>query len=72
MERKISEPIFPRIIDKTDITVFFDVVERLEYLLNPKYDSDQFCTITHILGKRIYKKQKNLISKCVIILTPKE
>lgn len=71
MEGKISKSIFLRIIDKTGITVFFDVVERLEYLLNPKYDSDKFCNIM-LLGKRIYKKQKNLISKCVIILTPKE
>lgn len=57
MEGRISKSIFLRIINKTGITVFFDVVEKLEYLLNPKYDSEKFCNIM-LLGKKIYKKQK--------------
>lgn len=57
MEGKISKSIFLRIINKTGITVFFDVVEKLEYLLNPKYNSEKFCNIM-LLGKKIYKKQK--------------
>jgi len=57
MEGKISKSIFLRIINKTGITVFFDVVEKLEYLLNPKYDHEKFYNIM-LLGKNIYKKQK--------------
>ncbi len=57
MEGKISRSIFLRIINKSGIVLFFDVVEKLEYFTNPDYDSHKFYHIMLLAGE-IYTKQK--------------
>lgn len=57
LEGKISREIFRRIVNKSALTLLFDVVEPMEWYLNEDYDYTKFYKIMLIAGD-IYQEQK--------------
>ncbi len=61
MQGKISRSVFRCIVDKYGLPIFFEVVEKMEFLSNKEYEHEKFYYVMLLAGD-IYEKHHKAIS----------